>query len=113
MSTLLIALATLTLSHAEERSFNVTAVEINKTRFWFPSTLVVKKGDHVKIKAVSKVPGDAASQVHGYAIDDFKVQEVVDAKGKEISFTADKSGVFTIRCHMHPAHVGGQLVVLD
>jgi hypothetical protein len=30
-----------------------------------------------------------------------------------VSFTADKAGVFPIKCHLHPAHVVGQMVVLE
>ena len=87
------------------------AVEVGGVKFWLPSTIVVKKGDDVVIDAVSKVPG--ANSVHGFALQDFGVAEVVDGKGKEIRFRADKVGVFPITCHMHPAHVGGQLVVLE
>jgi nitrosocyanin len=96
---------------AETRDFSLTAVEVNGTKFWLPSSLIVKKGDTVKIHAVSKVPG--AGNTHGFAIDEFKVQEVVDTKGKEIQFIADKAGIFPIRCHLHPAHVGGQLLVQE
>lgn len=87
------------------------AVETAGVKFWIPSTIVVKKGDDVVIDAVSKVPGK--NSIHGFAIHDFNVAEVVDGKGKEIRFKADKAGVFPITCHMHPAHVGGQLVVLE
>src|SRR5690242_18123788 len=63
------------------------AVEINGTKFWFPSTIIAKKGDTIKIHAVSKIgkEGDP-SNVHGFAIDQFKVSEVVDIKGKDIEF---------------------------
>jgi plastocyanin len=96
---------------SETRSFQETAVEINGTKFWLPSTITVKKGDHVKIKLVSKVPG--AGSVHGFQIEGYDVKEVADSKGKEIEFTADKAGIFPIHCHLHPAHVGGQLVVME
>jgi len=96
---------------AETRSFNEFAVEVDGVKFWLPSTIVVKKGDVVKIHAVSKIPG--ANSVHGLAIDAFKIQEVVDTKGKDITFTADKAGIFDMRCQLHPPHVGGQLVVLE
>lgn len=98
-------------AHAETRTFNVVAVEVDGTKFWLPSTLVVKKGDTVKIHAVSKVPG--ANSVHGFSIDAYKIVEVVDTKGKDIEFTADKAGVFTINCQLHPAHIGGQLIVIE
>jgi nitrosocyanin len=96
---------------AETHMIQEDAVEINGAKFWFPSEIIVKKGDTVKIHAVSKIPG--ANPTHGFAIDAYKIQEVVDAKGKDIEFVADKAGIFPIRCQLHPAHVGGQLVVLD
>lgn len=107
----------LLLFFAAQQSFAATvkvrevAIETGGVKFWIPSTIIVKKGDDVVIDAVSKVPG--ANSVHGFAIHDFKVAEVVDGKGKEIKFRADKAGIFPITCHMHPAHVGGQLVVLE
>ena len=30
-----------------------------------------------------------------------------------VEFVADKSGIFQISCQLHPAHVGGQLLVLE
>ena len=99
------------MAYAETRSFTVNAVEIDGVKFWIPSTLIVKKGDKVKVRITSKVPG--ANSVHGFAIDEFKVQEIADPKGKELEFMADKAGIFTIRCHLHPAHVGGQLLVQE
>jgi len=95
----------------EPYTINETAVEINGVKFWMPSHIFVKKGDKVKIHAVSKVPG--AGSVHGFAIDAFKVSEVIDEKGKTFEFVADKAGIFPIYCHLHPAHVGGQLIVLE
>lgn len=95
----------------ETRSFQEVAVEINGTKFWFPSVITVKKGDLVKIHLVSKIGGQ--NNIHGFAIDQFKVEALADDKGKDIEFTATKAGIFPIRCHLHPAHVGGQLVVLE
>jgi hypothetical protein len=34
-------------------------------------------------------------------------------KSEIIEFKADKAGIFPIICHLHPAHVGTQLVVLE
>src|SRR4051812_15773926 len=112
LSNLVLALSVLGLSaasYAETRTFNAVAVEIDGTKFWLPSTFYVKKGDKVKFHLINKVPG--AGSVHGFAIADYKVQEVVDTKGKDIEFTADKEGIFPINCQLHPAHIGGQLIV--
>lgn len=94
-----------------ERSFRIYTVELNGTKFWLPSTIVVKKGDKVKIEAQTKLEG--AASIHGLSIPDFNIKEQVDNKTKALEFTADKAGVFPITCHMHPPHVGSQLVVLE
>lgn len=99
------------ISYAETQTIQEVAVEVNGTKFWIPSTITVKKGDTVKIHAVSKIPGE--NSVHGFAIDAYKIQEVADTKGKDFQFVADKAGIFPIRCQLHPAHIGGQLVVLE
>ncbi len=96
---------------AETRTLRMVTVEASGAKMWIPSTLVVKKGDTVRIEAVSKLTGPAG--VHGLQIEAFKVKEVVDEKGKTVEFIADKPGIFPIGCHLHPAHIGGQLVVLD
>lgn len=95
---------------AETRKFYVYTVEVQGVKMWVPSTLVVQKGDTVEIDATSKIPGP--NSVHGFTIEAFKVIETADDHGKKITFTADRAGIFPFRCHLHPAHVGGQLVVL-
>jgi nitrosocyanin len=109
----MIALSLSLSAFAGTQTIKETAVEINGVKFWFPSNITVKKGDIVKIHLVSKVPGDASKATHGFAIDAYKVQEVVDASGKDVEFKADKAGIFPIRCQLHPGHVGGQLIVLE
>ena len=118
---------------AETRQFFVEALEKNKTKFWIPTKasmkegaafsekegvkFTVKKGDTVVFHLVSKIKG--ANNIHGFAIDEYKVEALVDDKGlfkskdKEINFVADKPGTFKIRCHLHPAHVGGELIVSE
>lgn len=93
-----------------ERVFRLYTVEINGTKFWLPSTIVVNKGDIVKIEAVTKLEGPAA--VHGLSIPEVKIQEVVDNKVRVFRFTAEKTGIFPVSCHLHPPHVPSQLVVL-
>ena len=76
---------------------------------WLPGTLIVKKGDDVEITLINNVP----SGEHGFFIPDFKVTKVVGRNKKEVvTFKADKDGLFNMKCHLHPAHVGGQLLVL-
>jgi len=97
---------------AETREFTVVNIEFEGSKIWVPATLVVHKGDTVKIKLINNVKTDP--NVHGYAIAAFKIAEVVNrGEPKEIQFVADKEGIFPINCQLHPAHVGGELVVLD
>jgi plastocyanin len=108
-STLLLVAAT---AAAAERSFTIVNVEYEGTKVWVPATLIVEKGDTVKIKLINNVKTDPNQ--HGFTIAEFKVAAVVDrGEPKTIEFVADKAGLFATSCQLHPAHIGGQLLVLD
>jgi heme/copper-type cytochrome/quinol oxidase subunit 2 len=101
------------IARAEEAtmSFTVVNIEYEGSKVWTPGTLVVKKDTLVKLKLVNKVPSDPNQ--HGFAIPAYNIAEVVTrGEDKSIEFKADKAGVFPIICQLHPAHVGGELVVL-
>jgi nitrosocyanin len=90
--------------------FTVINGEFEGSKVFVPSVLVVHKGDTVKIKVINNLKSEPPN--HGFAIPDFKVEEVVNrGETKTVEFTADKAGVFDIKCQLHPAHVHGQLVV--
>ncbi len=92
--------------------FTVVNIEYEGTKVFVPSTLVVHKGDTVKIKVINNIKSEPPN--HGFAIPDFKIEEVVNrGETKTVEFTADKAGVFDINCQLHPAHVHGQLIVLQ
>ena len=95
-----------------DRQFTVVAIESEGSKFWLPGTLIVKRGDKVKINLVNSIKSEP--NTHGYAIEAYGIREVV-ARGepKTVTFTADKSGIFTIYCQQHPKHIGGQLLVLE
>jgi heme/copper-type cytochrome/quinol oxidase subunit 2 len=97
---------------AEERNFTIVNIEYEGTKVWVPGTLIVKKGDHVKIKLINNVASDPNQ--HGFAIEAFKVAAVVNrSEPATVEFDADKAGIFPILCHLHPAHIGGQLLVME
>lgn len=108
MVALFVAL-TLQSSWSETREFTVVNIETPQAvKIWEPPSLVVKKGDAVKIKLINK-----SEQEHGYRIADFKVEKIVQSEQSEsVEFTADKEGIFVIDCQLHPAHVQGQFIVL-
>ena len=101
------------LARAEDptMSFTIVNVEYEGTKVWVPGTLVVKKGTLVKLKFINNVPSDPNQ--HGFAIPAYGIAEVVTrGEPKAVEFKADKEGIFPISCQLHPAHVGGELVVL-
>ena len=92
-------------------SFTVVNIEYQGTKIWIPGTLVVQRGTRVTIKLINNVPSDPDQ--HGFAIPAYNIAEVVKrGETKTVEFTAEKPGIFPITCHLHPAHVGGELVVL-
>lgn len=112
----LIVLATLAITAqsavAADRIFSSVNIEYEGTKVWVPSTFIVQKGDKVRITLINKVPSDPPE--HGFAIPNFGIAEVVKrGEPKTVEFVADKTGIFPIQCHLHPAHLGGQLVVVE
>lgn len=100
---------------AEKRSITLVnyetpgAKEGETIKQWLPGTIIVKKGDEVELTLINNVPSGA----HGFFIPDYDVRKEVKKGGKEVvTFKANKDGLFNMKCHMHPAHVGGQLLVL-
>jgi nitrosocyanin len=94
------------------KEFTLVNIEFEGSKVWVPGPIVVKKGDTVKIKAINNVKSDPAE--HGLAIEAFGVKKVVNrGKAETVEFKADKAGIFPITCHLHPAHVGTQLVVQE
>lgn len=98
-----------TAALAEKRAITLVNYEYEGVKQWLPGTIIVKKGDDVELTLINNVP----SGVHGFFIPDFNVRKDVQKGKKEVvTFKADKDGLFSMKCHLHPAHVGGQLLVL-
>ena len=94
---------------------NVEGVSVKNIRAFNvlnePETLVVEKGDSVKITINNKSPIS-----EGFSIDEYGIKEVIKAgESKTITFKADKVGAFTIWCQLHPKniHLPGTLNVVD
>ena len=90
--------------------FTVVNVLFEGSKMFVPSVLAVSKGEKVSVTVINNIPGDPPN--HGFAIPAFEVETVVNrGEKKTLEFTADKAGIFDIRCQLHPAHVHGQLIV--
>lgn len=110
---LLLAFALLTPAGAQgERELHAVNINYEGNNVWTPGTYVARKGEKVRFKLFNRVKTDP--NVHGFAIDEFAVKvDVYRDKPETVEFVADKAGIFRIWCHLHPAHLAGQLVVLD
>jgi plastocyanin len=89
------------------RSFTMVSVEVDDAKVWLPSVIAV---DKVKLTLKNLVPG--ASNQHGFTIPAYNITEIVTrGEPKTITFVADKAGVYPFSCQLHPAHIGGSLIV--
>ncbi len=94
---------------APTATFTLVNVEYEGSKIWLPGTITVKRGTRVKINLVNNTP----SGQHGFAIPKFGVAAIVDkGQPQAVEFVASEAGIFPTICQLHPAHVGGQLVVL-
>ncbi|MGA7870221.1 MAG: cupredoxin domain-containing protein [Candidatus Binatus sp.] len=92
------------------RSFKLVSVEVDGAKIWLPSVIAVEQGDKVKLTLENLVPG--ASNQHGFTIPAYNITEVVTrGEPKTVTFVADKPGVYQYFCQLHPAHIGGSLIV--
>jgi heme/copper-type cytochrome/quinol oxidase subunit 2 len=82
-------------------------VELEGSKIWLPGVLVLKRGEEVKIILINK-----HKDPHGFAVDELKLQVTVDgAATKEITVKPTRAGTFRLYCHLHAAHIGGQIIV--
>jgi len=98
----------------QERVFTCIATDHGGVKRWEPGTFIVYEGEHVQFKLYNRVD-PRPEIVHGFSIPAFNVKVVVPGGNKEpviADFVADKAGLYDINCQLHPAHVGGQLLVI-
>src|SRR6187200_2156784 len=82
---------------AVKRQITLVNYETNGVKQWLPGTIMAKKGDEIEITLINNVP----SGVHGFMIPDFNVRKEVQKDKKEVvTFTADKEGLFEMKCHL-------------
>lgn len=91
-------------SAKEFTAFTATVAE--GANIWLPSTIVVKKGDQVKITL-----RNASKAEHGFSIDELGIKEVIPpGETREITLKPGEAGAVRYYCQLHKGHVGGQLL---
>lgn len=87
--------------------FDLVAMVEGNAKIWSPASLTIPKGQTVTLKLKNMTDAE-----HGFSIDELNVKEVIPGGGsKEITITADSAGTLRYYCHLHKAHVGGQLLI--
>jgi nitrosocyanin len=94
---------------AESKKFTLVNVVLDGTKIWLPSSLMVYQGEEVELTLINKL-----DDPHGFKIADVGVEEVVQPKAQmTVKFTASQPGAYSYICHLHPPHLGGQILVLS
>jgi nitrosocyanin len=94
---------------AEPKKFTVINVVLDGTKIWLPSSLMVHQGEDVELTLINKL-----EDPHGFQIEDVGMEEVVQPKAQmTVTFTASQPGAYSYICHLHPPHLGGQILVLS
>ena len=94
---------------AEPKKFTLINVALDGTKIWLPSSLIVHQGEEVELTLINKL-----EDPHGFKIEEVGIEEVVQPKTQTtVKFTASQPGVHSYICHIHPPHIGGQILVLS
>jgi len=93
---------------ASAQTFSIVNVEASGAKIWLPSVIAVHPGDQVTLKLDNKL-----TDPHGFSIDDYNIHVVVPAGGTmDVTFTAKQGLTSRFYCQLHPAHVGGEVMVV-
>lgn len=79
-----------------------------ETYVWLPGEVTVREGDEVNLQILG-----VNGALHTAFIEDYDVEfEVTRGALTEVSFTADKPGIYQIFCTIHQPSMTGRLIVL-
>ena len=107
---LLVLMLSTGLAAADEpKKFTLVNVLLDGTKIWLPSSIMVQQGDEVELTLINKL-----DDPHGFEIKAFGIEQVVQPKSQmTVTFTASQAGAYHYSCHIHPPHLGGNLLVLS
>jgi plastocyanin len=94
---------------AEPKKFTLINVVLDGTKIWLPSSVMVHQGEEVELTLINKL-----DDPHGFKIADFGIEAVVQPQAQmTVTFTASQTGAHRYICHIHPPHIGGNILVLS
>ena len=80
------------------------------TYIFNPTQVIVNKGEKVTLKIIGLNGAKHTVSIERYAKKPFLIKR---GKLTEVSFVADKAGVFKIDCAEHPPSMTGEIIVLN
>ena len=94
---------------SDVRKITLVNYEIEGTKQWIPGNIAGYEDEELEITLINKAKGP-----HGFMIPSHNVTEVVKKGEKKlIKVKLQKKGIYPMKCHLHPAHIGGQLIILE
>ena len=104
-STLIVAAPKEALPMVKNATFTNKLIDGKKT--WLPTTYTFKVGQDVALKLVNTL-----ADPHGFSAPGLTEDIVVlGGQTKTINFSPKKAGVYPYKCQLHPAHVGGTIII--
>src|ERR1700686_3753912 len=111
LKTVLVLVLVVFAQSAPSRGEEPTEIKITAKKYYFaPSTIRVKRGDHVKLVIT------AIDRNHGLKLEAFHIdQNLTKGEPVEVAFTADQPGIFPFECShfcgLGHKKMNGQLIV--
>lgn len=94
---------------SDVRKITLVNYEIDGMKQWIPGNIAGYEEEELEITLINK-----AKAPHGFMIPSHDVTVVVKkGEKKTIKVKLKKEGIYPMKCHLHPAHIGGQLIILD
>src|SRR5262245_12495266 len=94
---------------AEPKKFTLINVDLDGTKIWLPSSIMVHQGDEVELTLINKL-----DDPHGFAIKAFGIAQVVQPKSQlTAKFTTSQAGAYNYICQIHPPLLSGNVLVLS
>jgi plastocyanin len=92
---------------AQEREVVLSSDLLGESNRYHPATVAAFAGDTITFQVTNR--GDIP---HGFRIEELGIEETVEpGQTAEVAAGVVEAGVYRYYCHLHPAHIGGQLVV--
>jgi plastocyanin len=92
---------------AETRQMALSSDLLNESNRYHPSALVAYAGDTLAFNVTNR--GEIP---HGFRIETLGIEVIIEpGESTEQMATNVAAGVYRYYCHLHPGHIGGQLIV--